>query len=194
MSRWVFRAATFWNHWMLRCTSSVSTVWTWRIVSLNSSNVHLTSSYPITRVVVSRESPPSPHGDVSLVLSLGKQTTQFEELRSKIAINFQDKYCGVVLYPNFLFYYLPPPYNYNFIYIFQKFWVSYINKCRKVGLVWLDGCIAIEASAGIYESTWLGVQDYPRIHIAVYDMYIYNYQTYSNIPPQSQREHHRWWD
>jgi hypothetical protein len=60
MNRWVSRAATFWNHRMLRCTSSVSTVWTWRIVSLNSSNVHLTSSYPITRVVVSRESPPSP--------------------------------------------------------------------------------------------------------------------------------------
>jgi hypothetical protein len=76
-----------------------------------------------------------PHGDVSLMLSLGEQATQFEELRSKIAINFQDKYCVVLLYPNFLFYYLPPQYNHNFIYIFQNFWVSYINKCRKVGLV-----------------------------------------------------------
>jgi hypothetical protein len=69
------------------------------------------------------------------MLSLGEQATQFEELRSKIAINFQDKYCVVLLYPNFLFYYLPPQYNHNFIYIFQNFWVSYINKCRKVGLV-----------------------------------------------------------
>ena len=30
--------------------------------------------------------------------------------------------------------------------------------------------------------------------MAVYDTYIYNYQIYSNTPPQSQREHRKWWD
>jgi hypothetical protein len=50
-----------------------------------------------------------------------------------------------------------------------------------------------EASAGIYEYKALEAR-LPWIHMAVYDTYIYNYQIYSNIPPQSQREHRRRWD
>ena len=48
----------------------------------------------------------------------------------------------------------------------------------------------IEASAGIYEYMTWGAR-LPGIHMAVYDMYIYNYQIYSNTPPQSQREHRK---
>jgi hypothetical protein len=42
----------------------------------------------------------------------------------------------------------------------------------------------IEASTGIYESTRFGGVRLPGIHMAVYDMYFYDYQIYSNRTEQ----------
>jgi len=65
---------------------------------------------------------------------------------------------------------------------------SLSHKCKRDRIGVMDGLYCIEASAGIYKYKTWGAR-LPVIHMAVYDTNIYNYQIYSNTPPQSQREH-----
>jgi hypothetical protein len=83
---------------------------------------------------------------------------------------------------------------------------------RGIDCVWIVGCcIAVCLSTGIYrvQESWGASTSgyiwqpiihniYPTKYIPTYMVVYYTeyiaYQIYSNIPPQSQREHHRRWD